>query len=336
MKTLHRAIDTYTDSIQRQQQCGSISLPHGENKKRIMNFCKQHLPDLPLDELNNEQVSHCQSILAQRPISIATGRSVSVCTARFAIKAFRQFCRWLRDNEQVNWTNSVGSIPKIQMTKKDMLSRRLVLPRQSINIQRLANITEQLENLGKLIVGLSVNCAMFPIDLATTEISDFNSPAEGELRWHPGYRMHRHYARTILLWPEVAELVRWGIERAKEIRSERLIVSNNGKPWYTEAGNNPTARFSRWWRKARTNNGGFLDIGQALANNQVSYRLNDLRRVLPAQVQPDSSVTKFLLGHTFQADQAEVLDMSVVQSRADDAIRNLDAEFRPFLDALRT
>ncbi len=247
-------------------------------------------------------------------------------------ECFAGFSRWLSANEQVKWTQPVDSIPRIRMPKGELS--------QPISVERLAKITEQLDDLGKLIVGLSVNCLMFPIDLATAEISDFRSPAEGKLRWQPKRSRHQSYLRSIVLWPEVANLVRWGIKRARELNSERLIVSNNGRSWYTEVGNNPTARFSRWWRKARTNDGGFLDIGQSLSINQdeeVSYRLNDLRRVLPFHVEchHNGLITTFILGHPVPANQAEVLDMSSVQAKADDAIRNLEPEFRPFLDALR-
>ena len=332
MQTLHEAIDTYINETHERRHHGVATAFATRNISQSLEMCKRYLPDSPLDEFGMEEVCRCLETLASRPVSHTTRKKISPRTAESAMRAFRRFYRWLSENEQVKWTQPVVSLPKIRVSEGEMSRRH----RESINIQRLATITQQLDNLGKLIMGLSINCAILPIDLAITEISNFHPSGEGELRWHPGYRMHRHYARTTLLWPEVAELVRWGIKRAKELRSERLIVSNNGKPWYTEFGNNPTARFSRWWKKARTTDGGFLDIGQALANNQdeeVIYRLNDLRRVLPFHF--NGVITTFILGHPVPANQAEALDMSFVQSRADDAIRNLESEFRPFLDALR-
>lgn len=336
MQMLHEAIDTYINETHERQHHGVATACSTRNISQSLKMCKRYLPDSPLDEFGLEEVCRCLETLASRPVSQATRRRISPRTAENAMKAFRRFCRWLSENEQVKWTQPVDSLPRIRVARGEMPGRH----QEPINIQQLATVTQQLDSLGKLIMGLSVNCAMSPIDLATAEIGDFRPPAEGELRWCPRRQKHQHYAHSILLWTEVADLVRWGIRRARELNSERLIVSNNGSSWYTEAGNNPTARCSRWWRKARTNNGGFLDIGQSLANNQgeeVGYRLNDLRRVLPFHLEchHDGVITTFILGHQIPVNQAEVLDMLVVQSRADCAIKDLESEFRPFLDALR-
>ena len=66
-----------------------------------------------------------------------------------------------------------------------------------------------------------------------------------------------------LLWPEVVEMVRWGIARREKIRGfgsdALLIVSEHGKPWYDEAASkSPQAKYANVWndliRRVRKNN----------------------------------------------------------------------------------
>ena len=105
--------------------------------------------------------------------------------------------------------------------------------------------------LGKLILGLCVNCAMQPAEVGRLETLDFylKHPETGEMGdWIIFDRPKTHEYGEWILWPEVADLVRWGIERAKNLGSERLITNDRASPWYREDWSNPEIRFSTWWQ----------------------------------------------------------------------------------------
>lgn len=109
---LHEAVAAYTEAIKNHKPYqtgdgGTLSL-WADAKMRQIEFCRQHMPDVRLADLDMERIDECLSIIAARPFKRTpagkpTTTPVSRSFASSTIKEFRRFLRWLHRSRNWEW-----------------------------------------------------------------------------------------------------------------------------------------------------------------------------------------------------------------------------------------
>ena len=148
-----------------------------------------------------------------------------------------------------------------------------------------------------------------------------------------------------ILWPEVAELVRWGVRRSQQLGVERLLVSNKLVPWYKDSTRNPTSQMGKWWQAIPSESDSHEGVVTRLARKLDGFprhSLAFLRKILPSHIRPKFGKKLADLANARIIGEGGTIKGSITDRYADrrydqlaDAIRELEADFRPFLDALK-
>ena len=109
---LHEAIGAYIEAIKchkpYQTGDGGILSLWADAKTRQIEFCRLHLPDVRLADLDMERIDECLSIIAARPFKRTpagkpTTTPISRSFASSTIKDFRKFLRWLHRSRDWEW-----------------------------------------------------------------------------------------------------------------------------------------------------------------------------------------------------------------------------------------
>jgi hypothetical protein len=194
------------------------------------------------------------------------------------------------------------------------------------------------------VAEVAINCAMQPAELGRLEAVDYFTvhPETKEAGdWIIFDRPKTHEYGEWILWPEVAELLRDGIERSRKLNAERLIVAEDGLPWYREDWAHPEKNFADWWQA----NKAPLGIVTRLSKERAGFprhTIKMLRKVLPNLIRPAYGKEISDLVNARRVDGAGRIGGRDTDRYADrlygkvaEAIRSLEGQFRPFLNALK-
>ncbi|MGI9441500.1 MAG: hypothetical protein ACR2N1_03490 [Rubripirellula sp.] len=209
-------------------------------------------------------------------------------------------------------------------------------------------IAKHLDNYGKLFLALSVNCGMQPAESGRVEVIDFferhpDTDFVGD--WIIFDRPKTGEYGEWILWPEVSQLVRWGVERSRLLGVERLLVSDKLVPWYKDGTRNPTSQIGKWWQAKPSKSDPHEGIVTRLSREVDGFQrktLRYLRKILPTHVRPRYGKELADLANARSIGEGGAIRGAITDSYADrrydqlaDAIRDLEEDFRPFLDALK-
>lgn len=355
IKTLHDALRAYRSHVEKtgkRQDNGDLA-PSPKNYIRWAKLLERSHEDIPLWQLDRNKLDSFFAYWRNRPLSGATNERISVDHAEHLMDCLWAVCVWIDESSEFKWSLPTGAkrISRVPISldcdrKKNRtrrISKSIYAPAQ------LATIARHLDRFGKLILGVSVNCAMQAAEIGRLEIHDFYivHPETGiKANWIVFDRPKTHEYGEWLLWDEVAELVVWGIERAKRIGADRLIVSDDGSPWYREDWANPHVRFAKWWQAKPTpgdHRKGVITKVREEFPEFPRHTMKYLRKILPNMVRPDygKEVADLVNArHIDGAGRAEANDTDRYADRIYDkmahAIQELEPVFRPFLDALKS
>ncbi|MCR9209042.1 MAG: hypothetical protein NXI28_12485 [bacterium] len=353
-KTTHQAIDAFRKHLLKhgKRQDNGRPSPSVQNYLNIARRLKSTIDDFAFWELDKDRIDGLFAHWRNRPVSKRTKKPISADHAKHTMDCLWAMLVWIDESGGWNWelprgARRVNRTPEmLDSDRKKRRSRRI-----SGNIydpEQLALIARSLDKFGKLILGVSVNCAMQPAEVGRLEVDDYYTehPETGiGGDWIVFERPKTHEYGEWLLWPEVAELVQWGVMRAKDIGSERLIVSKSGISWYREDWSNPETRFSKWWQAIPTEKDKHIGVVTKL-NRDVDgfprHTIKWLRKILPNLVRPEYGKEIADLVNARRVDRSgRVAGRDTdryadrLYDKASDAIMKLQDHFRPFLEALK-
>lgn len=353
-KTFHQALRAYREFVQRTGKKNE----QGKLAPSPNNYCKwslaleKNLDDWAFWEIDRNKIEEMFAHWRNRPVSTATGENISTDYANHLMGCLWAVLVWVDESADWAWELPKGA-SRIGRTANtlDVDRKKLQTRRVSGSIYtpaELATISENVDRLGKLILGLSVNCAMQPAEAGRVEILDFFSkhPETGEIAdWIIFDRPKTFEYGEWVLWPEVAELVRWGMERAKKLDATRLIVDDEGRPWYREQSSKPEGKFSKWFQAKPTKLSRHIGVVTRLKRDVEGFprhTIKTLRKILPNLVRPKYGVEIADLVNARKVDKSGRVGGRETDRYADrlydnvaEAIRSLEQQFRPFLDTLK-
>lgn len=236
-RPFHKALQAYRVNVEKtgkRVDDGTLA-PSPKNYLDWTRWLEKAEDDFAMWELDKDRLTQMVAKWKNRPVSAATGERISYSHAKHMLDGLWAALTFIDESPNWKWefppgTRKIKRTPNaLDSDRKKSRSRRIA--GMTYNPDQLATIAETLKPLGKLVLGLGVNCAMQPAEFGRLEIDDFyeTHPETGEVaNWIIFDRPKTHEYGEWVLWDEVAALVRWGIRRAKHFKSERIIVQNNG------------------------------------------------------------------------------------------------------------
>ncbi|GEM_PF-476939 len=355
VRTLHQAIDAYRthrEKTGKRKDNGKPTtsvqhdLDHAKRLKKTMN-------DVALWELaDKNKLDELFAHWRNRPTSERTGKRISDVYAKHILDSLWSVFVWVDEATDWKWEMPKGA-RRIKRTgesldsdRKKMSSRRVSA--STYTPEQLATIAHKLDRFGKMVLGLSVNCAMQPAEIGRLEVDSCfrkHPDTEQEGDWVIFDRPKTFEYGEWSLWPEVAKLMWWGVERANALGCERLVVSDSGLPWYREDWTHPHANFAKWWQSVpsgKTTHVGVITKVQRDDKEFPRHTIKYLRKILPNLVRPKYGKEIADLINARKVDRSGRLDGRDTDRYADRlydeaaaAIMSLQDHFRPFLDALK-
>ncbi len=259
--TLHEALDAYAAHVDRtgeRMESGNLKPSQQLRHERVKRFKESHL-DVQLALLNLEQCSAMVTFWRNRP-ETKRGKRCSRDNARHHISELFRFFRWLDSTEQYTWQIPRG-LPAIsrRIAKFEHERSLSAVTRRTYTVEQLAILNQHATPMERLALYLGLNCAMGAAEMGRLLLGDIvlheAHPFSTRLRFKSTERdsFVRYFRPKTdvfgewLLWPPVAEFLPWGIDRAKRIKSNLLLVSENGAPLYAEHSKNAQAGFQNQW-----------------------------------------------------------------------------------------
>ncbi len=353
MRTFHDALKAYRLNLEntgKRQDNGTLA-PSPRNYIRWAKQLEHEVEDFPLWELDRTKLDELVARWRNRPVSAQTGKNISYDYAKHLLDGLWSVLTWVDESPRWKWEMPKGA-SRIKRTPVSLALDRKKSKTRRVHgsvytVDQLATIAKQMNTLEKLILGVSVNCAMQPAECGRLEIDDFyeahpETKIVGE--WIVFNRPKTNEYGEWILWDEVAQLIRWGIRRARSKGVATLIVQNNGQPWYRDDWENPCARFSKWWQGNATKNDAHVGIVTKLSTEIKGFprhTIKNLRKILPQLVRPLYGKEIADLVNARKVDESGRTGGRDTDRYADrlyeklaEAIREHKSHFQPFLDVL--
>ena len=355
-RTLHEALTAYQKHIKKngkKMDNGQLA-SSPSNYIKWVNKLKAIHDDIPLIRLDKARLEELTAYWRNREYRYEIkGKEFPIGKdyADHIMQALWSALHWFSDEPSWKWTFPAGAakidrtIIALDCDRKKRQTRRI--QGAIYSPQQLSMIAERLDKFGKMHLGLAVNCAMQPAESGRVEIGDFYTthPETGqEGNFIIFDRPKTHEYGEWILWEEVAELVKWGIERSKRLGCERLLVTDEGRPWYKDHSRQPATKMSKWWQAIPTKSNRHIGIVTKMNRDDPNfprYPIKSLRKILPSWIRPQSKELANLSNARKIADNG--LWRGDITDRYSDrpydnlaqSIKELKTKFQPFLDALK-
>ncbi|WP_442508323.1 hypothetical protein SH528x_007292 [Novipirellula sp. SH528] len=354
-RTFFDAIDGYRQYRKKtgKRKDNGLPSPSVQNYLDIAKRFKKNMTNFPIWELTDKnKIDELFAIWRTRPVSNHTGTPISADHAKHTMDCLWSILVWIDEEGDWRWELPKGS-SRIKRTADSLHSDRKKNQTRRVSgntytPEQLAVIAEHLDQFGKMILGLSVNCAMQAAEVGRLEVNDIfdrhpSTNATG--KWVILNRPKTGEYGEWLLWPEVAFLARWGQERSRRIGCDRLIVSENGVPWYREDWKNPQQYFSQWWQAKPTKASRRIGVVTRICRERDDFprhSFKSIRKILPNLVRPKFGREIADLINARRIDGSGRVSGKDTDRYSDrpyervaEALTDLRDHFQPFLDALR-
>lgn len=254
--TLHEALNSYAEELERRQRRGEDSTSTFRNRCRIVSRLKEHLDDLALCAITLEECGNMIGLWRNRPTSKKTGKPMAASTARQTLSELIRFFEWLDTSEQFEWV-APSLLGQISRTVHRLQSDRKIVQEETFSHEHLAILYRSATPIQRLMLCLAMNCGLGAAEMGRLQASnvlledDGNFaitllPGEGLLRF---LRSRADVYCEWLLWPETVEVTKWAMARAEELDSDLLFVSERETPIWKEAAQNPSSAFRHQWNR---------------------------------------------------------------------------------------
>ncbi len=342
-RTLYQALNEYSDhlcEVGKKDQNGNLSNRVRKCRDRL-GYLKRHHEDCPLWKLNLPLIHKMAAYWQNRPPT-KKGNRCSWDHAHDMLKELFRFLSWLDDQPTYKWEMPKGA-SKIcrspnNLPEDNSQKAFQTITKETYNPKQLAVIAEHADAFGKALIGVCVNCAF-----GASEVGKWNANLYSIHKKHPhaerigiestdddswisGKRPKTQVYGEHLLWPEVADAVKPFLDGRPV-----LPITNQGTAWYRPYSGNAQTKFNNWWNDL---------LGRVTKRYSDFPQLpfGSLRDLLPDILRREFSdeVAEICLQHGQPSDD-DLLKCyaNVPFKRLFDATRQLENEFRPFLDMLR-
>jgi len=344
-RTLHDAIDAYKEhrkAISKRDKGGAISTSTRKYLKQL-DYLKQH-QDISLWQLNLPVLQTMAAYWRNRP-KARKGERCSWDHAHDMLKEFFRFLSWLDEHPSYKWTMPKGaekiSKSPIKFPSDDRNHNEAfrTITKDTFDVEQLAIIADNVNDFGKAIVGVCVNCAFgaaeigqwpmnrYTIHKAHPHAKEVEFDSTDQDSWITGPRPKTGIYGEHLLWHQVVAAVEPFLDGRPY-----LTMTRTGKPWFRQNSGNPQTAFQNWWKLV-------LDRITEREEYKDFPRLpfGSLRDLLPNMLRGEygDDVASIALQHG-KNKYDNLLDCyaNIPFRKLFKATKELEARFKPFLDRL--
>lgn len=264
--TLHEALDAY---IEIDIKKSGLKLEDGtlkfSQRKRIQyaNTLKDQHPDQSLMELSSyDAVLQLHKHWQNRP-EYESGKRYKTTSALHRYKELVRFLKWLNLTTEYQWEMPRGADQiKINFVEFESDHQNVDLLRKNVYTpEQLGLIAKYASKMDLLLLYVGVNCAFGAAEIGRLIVGDIllNHNHEYAERLHFETTSKDSFVRLIrpkskmfgewLLWPETAEILRWGVQHANQLETPYIVCRSTGTMLYQEKNQNPQAGFANRWNK---------------------------------------------------------------------------------------
>ncbi len=341
-RTLHEAIDVYSKHLHntgKRDDKGNLVSRVRKCQDRL-GYIKNHHEDIPLWKLNLPQIQNMAAYWRNRPLT-KKGNRCSRDHAHDMNKEFFRFLSWLDSHPAYKWEEPKGT-SKIRRSPEKLRedTRGVVFQtntKETYSPKQLGIIAQHTDSFGRALLGVCVNCAF-----GASEVGQLSTNGYALRTTHPhaaivgikstdadswivGPRPKTGVYGEHLLWREIADAVAPFLD-GREV----LPVTSRKTVWYRTHSSNPQSRFAKWWS-------ALLDRVQKHHPDFPRLPFGSLRDLLPNVLRREFSdeTASMCLQHG-QIGEDDLLKCyaNTPFKKLFDATRQLEPEFRPFLDSL--
>jgi hypothetical protein len=343
-RSLHDAIDAYKEHrkvVSKRDKGGAVSTSTRKYLRQL-GYLKQHHQNIVLWQLDLTALQTMAAHWRNRPLT-KKGERCSWDHAHDMLKEFFRFLNWLDENPSYKWTMPKGaekiSRSPVKLPTDNHNEAFRTISKATYDVSQLAIIADNVDDFGKAIIGVCVNCAfgasevgkwstnLYTLHKAHPHAKEVGFDSTDQDSWVTGQRPKTGIYGEHLLWSQVAAAVKPFLDGRPY-----LPMTRTGKPWYREHANNPQTAFQNWWK-------GILDRITAQEEHKDFPRLpfGSLRDVLPNILRAEygDEVASIALQHG-KNKVDDLLDCyaNVPFRKLFNATRELESMFKPFLDKL--
>ncbi len=279
--TLHEALSAYMQDIQRHNVAPGTSetTSYGLRRLERIETFREHHPDIDLHSLNYDECKAMVDYWRSRPPR-KDGKPSSHANSRHNVGELMRFFRWLDSSSAFGW-QMPRTLERVErkVPRTDGERRLSAITKEIYTVHELAEINRHATPVERLLLYLGLNCAMGAAELGRLVQCDFflRQPHELADRLHFQSTPEDSFARFLrpktqvfgewLLWAETVQMVEWGLNESRRLKSDVLFVSERGQPWYRERTQNPHSKFTNVWdrliRRVQKSDSGFrrLPVG---------------------------------------------------------------------------
>jgi hypothetical protein len=178
-RTFHEALRAYRKHVEKtgkRLDDGELA-PSPKNYLDWTRLMENSETDFAMWELDKARLEEVVSKWKNRPISSSTGERISHSHAKHMLDGLWAALTFVDESPNWKWsfppgTRRIKRTPiRLDSDRKKSRARRIA--GMTYSPEQLALIARQLKPLGKLVLGLGVNCAMQPAEFGRLEIEDF-------------------------------------------------------------------------------------------------------------------------------------------------------------------
>jgi hypothetical protein len=343
-KTLHEALDARRDHLEAtgdRDQDGNLVARVRKSKDRLR-YLKNHHENLPLWQLTLPVIDKMAAYWRNRPMTAKENRT-SRDHAHDMNKELFRFLEWLDGDPDFRWSQPKG-VEKIRrspikLPEDDSQEAFQTDKKETYTPEQLAVLIQHTDQLGRAIIGVSVNCAFGASEIGqwSTKRYIFRTPhPHADLvgvqstkadSWIVGPRPKTGVYGEHWLWPEVVDAV----DPFLDGRSV-LPVTPMKTAWYKRHSSNPQTKFGTWWT-------ALVERVQKKHPDFPMLPFGSLRDLLPNIIRREFSdeVASICLQHgEIGEDDLLKCYANVPFKKLFEATRQLEPMFRPFLDSFTT
>ncbi len=250
---LHEAIDAYIEVTKEEYRTteGVVS-DWGQTKIRQITFCKEHLPDTRLADLDTEKIDSLLGIIARRPISQKTEEPISKVTAQANIKEFRKFLRWLHKTKTFFWKKPDDyEVHPIRIRlRPDEKSKKGAIHVQTYKDEQLKTLWQYATPWERCLMTLGLNCGFGMGEIATLRRDEvfirqphpfsslLNLSSTEADSWIRRIRTKTDVYSEWKLWPVTVHALEWLLENRPQGELPYIVVTKKGTPFKVEGQRN--------------------------------------------------------------------------------------------------
>lgn len=274
---LHEAIDAYIGVTKEEYRTpeGVVS-DWGQTKVRQITFCKEHLPDARLADLDTEKIDSLLGVIARRPISQKTDEPISKVTAQATIKEFRQFLRWLHKTKTFVWKKPDDyEVHPIRIRlRPDEKSKKGAIHVRTYSDEQLKTLWQYATPWERCLMILGLNCGFGMGEIATLRRDEvflrqthpfsslLNLSSTDADSWIRRVRTKTDVYGEWKLWPVTVAALEWLLENRPQGKLPYIVVTKKGTPFKVEGQRNNQIMnaWSRLTRRVKKDKEGFTSL----------------------------------------------------------------------------